>query len=259
EFSYMLLQAYDFVHLYDEFGCELQVGGSDQWGNVTAGIDLGRRMRSVQLYGMTCPLLLKSDGSKYGKTEDGTVWLSSDRTSPYLFYQYWIGVDDSDVGKCLRFLTELAHEEIEMLEEACKSTPEKREAQKLLAESVTECVHGKEGLAVAQRATDIFFGAEISDLNDKQLTQIFADVPSKDMAKESLSGDGLNIIDALIESGLSKSRSEARRAIEQGGAYVNNARIEDFDTNLTADHLASPTVMVLRSGKKRYALLRFKS
>jgi tyrosyl-tRNA synthetase len=257
EFSYMLLQAYDFVHLHDEFGCELQVGGSDQWGNVTAGIDLGRRMRSAQLYGMTCPLLTKSDGTKMGKTESGAVWLSADRMSPYQFYQYWVNVDDADAGKCLRFLTELPHEEISALDATRETAPEKRESQKRLAESITILVHGEEGLSVAKRATEIFFGAEISELSDEQLGQIFADVPSKELAKDTLSGDGLNIIDALVESGLAKSKGDARRTITQGGAYVNNRRIDDIATQLTTDHLASPTVMVLRSGKKRYALLRF--
>ena len=257
EFSYMLLQAYDFVHLHDDFGCELQVGGSDQWGNVTAGIDLARRMRSVQLYGMTCPLLTKTDGTKMGKTESGAVWLSADRMSPYQFYQYWINVDDADAGKCLRFLTELSHEEIESLNAARESAPQERASQKRLAESITTLVHGEEGLAVAQRATEIFFGAEISELSDEQLTQIFADVPSKELTKDTLDGDGLNIIDALVESGLAKSKGDARRTITQGGAYVNNRRIGEIETQLTAEHLASPTVMVLRSGKKRYALLRF--
>ena len=257
EFSYMLLQAYDFVYLFDKFGCELQVGGSDQWGNVTAGIDLARRMRSVQLYGMTCPLLTKTDGTKMGKTESGAVWLSADRMSPYQFYQYWINVDDADAGKCLRFLTELAHDEIEALDAARESEPEKRESQKRLAESITTLVHGEEGLSVAQRATEIFFGAEISELSGEQLTQIFADVPSKELSKDALAGDGLNIIEALVESGLAKSKGDARRTITQGGAYVNNRRIGEIDTQLTTHHLASPTVMVLRSGKKRYALLRF--
>jgi len=259
EFSYMLLQAYDFVHLSDEFGCELQVGGSDQWGNVTAGIDLARRMRSKQLFGITCPLLTKTDGTKMGKTESGAVWLSADRMSPYQFYQYWINVDDADAGKCLRFLTELSHEEIESLDAARESEPQKRESQKRLAESITTLVHSEEGLSVAKRATEIFFGAEISDLNDEQLTQIFADVPSKELNKDMLARDGLNIIDALVESGLAKSKGDARRTITQGGAYVNNRRIGEIETQLTTEHLASPSVMVLRSGKKRYALLRFGS
>ncbi|MEX0611808.1 MAG: tyrosine--tRNA ligase, partial [Pirellulales bacterium] len=172
EFSYMLLQAYDFVYLYDKFGCEIQVGGSDQWGNITAGIDLARRMRDVQLYGLTCPLLTKSDGSKMGKTETGTVWLSADRTSPYQFYQYWIRVEDDDVGRFLRMLTTLAREEIESLDTARQQDAAKRDSQRRLAEELTRLVHGEAGLAAAQRATDIFYGAEIADLSDAELVEI---------------------------------------------------------------------------------------
>jgi tyrosyl-tRNA synthetase len=258
EFSYMLLQAYDFVHLYDAFGCEIQVGGSDQWGNITAGIDLARRMRGVQLYGLTCPLLTKSDGSKMGKTETGTVWLSAARTSPYQFYQYWVRVDDADVGKCLSMLTTLPREEIESLDTARATDAAKRESQRRLAEELTQLVYGPEGLFAAQRATDIFFGAEISDLTDAQLTEIFADVPAERLPRSILAnGDGLPIIDALVSAGLAKTKSDARRAVQQGGAYVNNRRIADVNARLTTTDLASETVMVLRSGKKNYALLRF--
>ena len=257
EFSYMLLQAYDFVHLFDEHGCELQAGGSDQWGNITAGIDLARRMRGAQLYGLTWPLLTKSDGSKMGKTESGAVWLAAERTSPYQFYQYWINVADEDAGKCLRSLTELSREEIEALDAARGADPAKRESQRRLAEELTRLVHGAEGLAAAQRATDIFFGAEIENLSDAQLGQIFADVPSKDLAASRLSAGDLTIIDALCEAGLATSKGEARRAVTQGAAYVNNRRVESPDRILAAADLASESVVVLRSGKKKYALLRF--
>jgi tyrosyl-tRNA synthetase len=258
EFSYMLLQAYDFVYLYDEHGCELQVGGSDQWGNITAGIDLARRMRGVQLYGLTNPLLTKTDGTKMGKTEQGAVWLSAERTSPYQFYQYWINVDDADAGNCLRMLTELPRDEIEALDAAREQDAARRESQRRLAEEMTRLVHGDSGLSVAQRATEIFFGAEISDLDDAQLTEIFADVPSKSLPRSRLEAEGgLPIVDALVESGLAKSKGEARRTVEQGGAYVNNRRVDSVETQLAARDLASQSVMVLRSGKKKYALLRF--
>jgi tyrosyl-tRNA synthetase len=257
EFSYMLLQAYDFVHLNEHFGCELQIGGSDQWGNITTGIDLARRMRGVQLYGLTCPLLTKSDGSKMGKTEQGALWLSAERTSPYAFYQYWINVADEDTGRCLRMLTELEHEEIEDLDRRRSEQPQARESQRRLAEELTRLIHGDDGLATARRATDVFFGAEIDDLSDDQLVEIFADVPSSQMPRERLGGDGLPLIEALTESGLAKTNSEARRAIQQGGAYVNNRRCDSLDTRLTTADLASETVIVLRTGKKRYALLRF--
>ncbi len=257
EFSYMLLQAYDFVYLFDQYGCQLQAGGSDQWGNITAGIDLARRMRGVQLYGITCPLLTKSDGTKMGKTEKGTVWLAADRTSPYAFYQYWINVADADAGTCLRMLTELNREEVESLDASRQAEPHLRQSQKRLAEELTKLVHDEVGLATARRATDMFFGAEIADLNDAQLVEIFADVPSKQLPRERLSGEGLPLIDALTEAGLAKSKGEARRTIQQGGAYVNNRRITDLESRLTGTQLASETVMVLRSGKKNYALLRF--
>jgi tyrosyl-tRNA synthetase len=257
EFSYMLLQAYDFAYLNDKFGCELQVGGSDQWGNITAGIDLARRMRGAQLYGLTWPLLTKSDGSKMGKTESGAVWLSAARTSPYAFYQYWINVDDADAGKCLRFLTELGREEVESLDKSRAENAAQRESQKRLAEELTRLIHGEDGLASARRATEIFFGAEIGELSDKQLGEIFADVPSRELPRTGLEGEGLGVIDALVEAGLAKNRSEARRTIEQGGAYVNNRRIASHEAKLSTKDLASETVMVLRSGKKKYALLRF--
>lgn len=257
EFSYMLLQAYDFVYLNEHHGCELQLGGSDQWGNITAGIDLGRRMRGAKLYGITFPLLTKTDGSKMGKTESGTVWLSPKRTSPYAFYQYWINVEDADAGTCLRFLTDLNREAVESLDQQRQTEPEKRESQRQLAESLTRLVHGSEGLETAKRATEIFFGAEIEALNDEQLGEIFADVPSKSLSRDQLSGNGFSLIDALCEAGLAKSKGDARRTIQQGGAYVNNRRITEIDAQLDPSHLASQTVMVLRSGKKRYALLRF--
>ena len=256
EFSYMLLQAYDFVHLNREFGCELQVGGSDQWGNITAGTDLGRRMHGVQLRGMTAPLLLKSDGTKMGKTESGAVWLSADRTSPYQFYQYWMNVDDADAGNCLRVLTELSHDEIESLDASRQESPEKRESQRRLAEALTELVHGKQGVTSAQRATEFLFGGEISDVSDSELGSIFADVPSCELPRADLAA-GIGLIDLFVASPLAKSKSEARRTVEQGGAYVNNRRIEQVDAVLTEANLASETVMVLRSGRKKYALVRF--
>jgi tyrosyl-tRNA synthetase len=257
EFSYMLLQAYDFVCLFDRYGCEMQVGGSDQWGNITAGIDLARRLRGVQLYGCTCPLLTKSDGSKMGKSESGALWLSAERTSPYQFYQYWINLDDADVGKCLQFFTDLDRSEIAGLLAEHEANPGKRVAQRQLAADLTRLVHGAEGLETAKRATAIFFGAEITAMSDSQLASIFADVPSKQLPRERLSGEGLPIIDALAESGLCKNKSEARRVITQGGAYVNNRRVEGIETCLGVGDLASESVMVLRSGKKNYALLRF--
>lgn len=256
EFSYMLLQAYDFVYLYDQFGCRIQLGGSDQWGNITAGIDLGRRMRSAQLHGATWPLLTKSDGSKMGKTETGTIWLAAEKTSPYQFYQYWMRQADEDAAKCLRFLTDLPHDEIRALDDARVTQPQQRDSQRRLAESLTQLVHGSEGLRAAQQATQIFFGAEITDLSEQQLLQIFADVPSQALPKTSLA-EGLGLLDALAQSGLAKSKGEARRAAEQGGVYVNNRRVSQVDLKLTPSDLVGSSVIVLRRGKANYALLRF--
>ncbi|MCO6457143.1 MAG: tyrosine--tRNA ligase [Pirellulaceae bacterium] len=256
EFSYMLLQAYDFVHLNQHHGCQMQVGGSDQWGNITAGIDLARRMRGVQLYGLTCPLLTKADGSKMGKTEAGALWLSAQKTSPYAFYQYWVNVADEDAGNCLRMLTELSHEEIQALDQARADQPHLRESQKRLAEWLTELIHGRSGLTAAVRATEVLFGAEIEDLSDQQLLEIFADVPSRQLPRQSLAAPGLPIVDALVAAELAKSKGEARRTIQQGGVYVNNRRCDAVELTLTEEHLASESVIVLRSGRKRYALLR---
>ena len=259
EFSYMLLQAYDFVHLHEHYGCELQVGGSDQWGNITAGIDLARRMKGVHLQGITCPLLTKSDGSKMGKTEAGALWLSPRRTSPYKFYQYWINVEDADAGKCLRYFTDLGREEIEALDATRTADPARRESQRRLAEAITRLVHGEAGLGKAQRATEVFFGgAEVSELSDEELVEIFADVPSQELPRSALAGGGLNIVDAFVAAGLAKSKGEARRTIGQGGGYVNNRRAAGVETQLTEADLASESVMVLRAGKKSYALLRFR-
>ena len=257
EFSYMLLQAYDFVHLCNAYGCRLQVGGSDQWGNITAGIELARRMGNGTLHGLTCPLLTKSDGSKMGKTEQGAIWLSAEKTSPYAFYQYWYNTDDADVDKCLRLLTEFSEEEILAFAEDRTTDPQKRHSQQQLAEALTLLVHGQQGLHSARTASEILFGATISEMSDADLSAIFPDVPSQELARENLTGDGLLIIDALCQAGLAKSKSDARRTVDQGGAYVNNTRIEDQERRLTQADLASETVMVLRSGKKRYALLKF--
>ena len=255
EFSYMLLQAYDFVHLSRTYGCKLQVGGSDQWGNITAGIDLARRMDGASLNGLTCPLLLTSDGRKMGKTEKGTVWLDAERTSPYAFYQYWKNIDDRDVMTCVHYLTEIGRDEATSMGESMTTDP--RAAKQRLAEWLTEFVHGRAGLESALRASAMLFsGGEISQLRDAQVMEIFADVPSLELPKSRLA-EGYLLVDALVESKLASSKSEARRTIEQGGAYINNRPAPELDRKLTEADLASESVIVLRSGKKKYALLRF--
>ncbi len=257
EFSYMLLQSWDFVHLSDVLDCRVQIGGSDQWGNITAGIELGRRLRSRDLHGITCPLLTKADGTKMGKTAAGAIWLDPQRTSPYAFYQYWINLDDDDAGRCLARLTDLAPEELAAYGEKRAANPAARETQKRLAEELTRLVHGEVGLITARQATEIFFGAEIRDLDDAALREIFADVPSHEFSRASLEGEGLPLIEALEATGLAASRGAARRTIEQGGGYVNNRRVSDAAYRLTPRDLAGGSTLVLRSGKKSYALARF--
>jgi tyrosyl-tRNA synthetase len=257
EFSYMLLQAWDFVHLSDVLDCRVQIGGSDQWGNITAGIELGRRLRSRDLHAITCPLLTKADGTKMGKTASGAIWLDPRRTSPYRFYQYWINLDDDDAGRCVDRLTELPRDEIESLAGLRAANPAARDTQKRLAEELTRLVHGEAGLAAAKQATAIFFGAEIGGLDDVALAEIFADVPSREFPRAALEGDGLALIEALEATGLAATKSAARRTIEQGGAYVNNRRIADVAHRLKQDDLSGTSTLVLRSGKKSYALARF--
>ena len=255
EFSYMLLQAYDFAYLAQHRNCRLQIGGSDQWGNITAGIDLGRRMLSQQLYGLTCPLLTTSDGRKMGKTEKGAVWLSADKTTPYEFYQYFINVADADVLMVLRFLSDVTREEYLEIEATMAQKP--GAAQRRLAESLTGLVHGETGLQTALRASQILFGAEIDSVRDKDLNEIFADVPSSTMSRAQLMADGVALIDALCAVSLVSSKGEARRAILGGSVYINNRKAEGIGRVLTPADLASESVIVLRQGKKKYALLRF--
>ena len=257
EFSYMLLQSYDFVVLNRNYGCEVQIGGSDQWGNITAGIDLARRMTGASLYGLTSKLLVKSDGKKMGKTESGAVWLDPNRTSPYQFYQYWVNVDDADIPNVLRFFTDLSEQEATELLTEHEKDPGRRLPQKQIAMELTRLVHGEKGLQTAEKATGIFFGAEITELEDAQLGSIFADVPSVEVARAELE-EGISMIDALVLTKLAGSKGDARRTLQQGGAYVNNRPVNELERKLTTADLASETMMVLRSGKKRYALLKMK-
>jgi tyrosyl-tRNA synthetase len=266
EFSYMLLQAYDFVFLNRQHGCELQIGGSDQWGNITAGTDLARRMYGVQLYGMTCPLLLKSDGTKMGKTERGAIYLAPERTSPYAFYQYWINVADADCGSCLRFLTELPGEEIEALDAARAAQPHLRESQKRLAEELTKLIHGEAGLRQAQELTQIFNEStdEIKNRSDDEFRTIGAATKKFEFARSELDGAGLALVDALVvgEEGqkLCSSKGDARTRIKSGAVYLNNRRVTDVSQRLTAANLGSPNCLVLKVGKKGalMAVLEFK-
>jgi tyrosyl-tRNA synthetase len=255
EFCYMLLQAYDFLHLYDQHHCVLQMGGSDQWGNITAGIELIRKLRAKPAYGLTTPLVVTASGQKFGKTEAGTIWLAEDRTSAYEFYQYWVRTDDRDVIDWLKIFTFLPLDEIAALEQSLKQKPEEREPHRRLAYEVTALVHGKAAADKAVQASRVLFGEEIKDLSDKDLASIFADVPSAEVPKAKIS-EGMALAELMALTGLSKSKSEARRTIVQGGAYINNLRVENAEKKITLSDLASETMLVLRSGKKNYLLVR---
>lgn len=255
EFSYMLMQAYDFVHLHETYGCEVQTGGSDQFGNITAGVDLGRRMRGARLFGFTTPLVTRSDGVKMGKTAAGAVWLDHRMTSPYAFFQWFVRVPDADAGSFLRLFTEVTVDEIQGLEESARTDPSRRDAQRRLARELTVLVHGEAGLASAERATAALFGGDLDGLSEDELLEIFADVPSAELPASALGA--ITVADAFVAAGLAKSRGEARRLTDGGGAYASNRRLESSSAVLDAHDLSSETVMVLRAGKRSFALLRF--
>jgi tyrosyl-tRNA synthetase len=256
EFSYMLLQSYDFLHLYEAEGCRLQTGGSDQWGNITAGVELIRRVKGQSAYGMVYPLITKSDGTKFGKTESGSVWLSAERTSPYRFYQFWLNTDDRDVTAYLKYFTFLPQNEIAELESYVQERPEQREAQRRLAQEMTGIVHGQSGLSSAEQASQVLFGGEVSGLSAAEIEDIFADVPSSTLDKERLSGEGLSLIDLLTDSGVVKSKGEARRAISEGGVYLNNHRVSEAAQTVSLNDLMQGHFIILRRGKKNYHLIK---
>jgi len=257
EFSYMTLQAYDFLHLHDNEGCTLQAGGSDQWGNITAGIDLVRKARGAEVYGLTFPLVTTASGEKFGKSAGNAVWLSPERTSPYVFYQYWINTDDRDVVKYLNYFTFLSDDELAALAAGVESEPHKRAAQRALAWEVTKTVHGEEAAERARRASEMIFGGgEIDGLTDAEIEEVFAEVPSITLPRADLDA-GINIVELLSSSGLLKSKGAARKLVISGGAYLNNRRVADHAMTVTPEHLASEHELVLRSGKKTYRLVRF--
>ncbi len=256
EFSYMLLQAYDYLLLHDREGCTLQMGGSDQWGNIVAGIDLVRRERGVHAHGIVAPLVTTTSGVKFGKTEAGAVWLDPARTSPYRFYQFWLNTDDDDAGRYLSFFTLKERAEIEALEAKLAAQPERREAQRSLAADVTGRVHGADGLARAERATEVLFGGSLEGLGGADIEDIFADVPSSTVGRDALSGRGLTLVEALADAGLVSSRGEARRALAQGAVYLNNERVTEPDRRLMESDAVEGGFVVLRHGKRRYHLVR---
>ncbi|MHB8219632.1 MAG: tyrosine--tRNA ligase [Acidimicrobiales bacterium] len=256
EFSYMLLQAYDFLRLFTDHGCRLQVGGSDQWGNITLGVELIRRSTRSEAYGLTTPLVTKADGTKFGKTESGTVWLDATMTSPYHLYQFFLQSEDATVGDHLRFFTFLSHEEISDLDAQTASRPDLRAAQRALARSVCTLVHGPDATAGAERASAALFGTEIASLDEQTLLDVFEDAPSIPVPRTALVGHGVALTDLMVRSGLVGSKGEARRAIAQGGAYVNNVREPDSERVIGSSDLLQGRYVVLRRGRRDHRLVR---
>ncbi len=256
EFSYLLLQAYDFVELYDRYHCRLQMGGSDQWGNIVAGTDLIRRMRSGKAYGLVYPLLTTASGIKFGKTEAGTIWLDAEWTSPYRFYQFWLNSEDADVIQYLKFFTWLTQPEIEEVETSLNQHPEAREAQRTLAKEITRMVHGETAVGKAEKASQVLFGGEIEGLRADEVRDIFQDVPSSDLPKSELEGEGLRIVDLLAKAGVANSRGEARRLVQGGGVYLNNHRIANLQKTVSVSDTVDGRFLVLRKGQKKYHLVR---
>ncbi len=257
EFSYMLLQAYDFYHLNNEFSCELQIGGSDQWGNITMGMELTRKKAGRHVFGLTLPLITKSDGTKFGKTESGAIWLDPKRTSVYRFYQFWINVDDRDVVPYLKFFTFLERDEIEALEKAHLENPGAREAHRALAKALTEMIHGESAAEEAINASRILFGGTLDGIQENTFSEIVGEVPTKSI--DRIGSGGISILDVLVASELCQSKGQARKDVQGGGIYVNNVRENDFQRMLTADCLLFGRHLLLRKGKRNYAVVTIKT
>jgi tyrosyl-tRNA synthetase len=256
EFSYQLLQAFDFYHLRKTHNCELQIGGSDQWGNITAGTDLIRKKLGVTCWGWTFPLITKADGTKFGKTEGGAVWLDPRKTSPYKFYQFFVNTEDPKVGEYLRKFTFLSREQIEELEAKHAANPGAREAHKALATAVTHLVHGPAALDAALKASAILFGAEIGDTSEETFRDVVGEIPTKDLDAAKLGGAGTPLVELLVHAGLAPSKGQARKDIEGGGIYVNNVKSPDTARALTTADLLFGKYVLLRKGKKTYAVLK---
>lgn len=254
EFSYMILQSYDFLKLYEQENCRLQIGGSDQWGNITAGLELIRKSNEgeAKAFGFTIPLVTKSDGTKFGKTEGGAIWLDEEKTSPYELYQFFINTDDRDVIKFLKYFTFLSHEEINGLEEEVRSAPEKRSAQRKLAEEVTKLVHGEEALSQAIRISEALFSGDIANLNAKEIKQGFKDVPSFECNQEEI-----NLLDLLVSAQISPSKRQGREDIQNGAIYVNGIRTTELDKMITKAERIDNQFTIIRRGKKKYYLIKY--
>jgi tyrosyl-tRNA synthetase len=255
EFSYMLLQAYDFLVLYQKYHCTLQMGGSDQWGNIVAGTDLVGRVAGGKAYGIVFPLVTTAAGEKFGKTEAGTIWLDPERTSPYHFYQFWLRADDRDVIKYLKYFTWLGAEEIGELERQVQTAPETRSAQRRLAEEVTRIVHGEEPLGQARRVSELFFSEDVANLSADEILQVVSDAPSTDLSAAEL-GSGMPLPELLTRVGLASSKNEARRFIESGGIYLSNRQLTDPRRAIAPTDSIAGKILLLRKGKSNYHVVR---
>jgi tyrosyl-tRNA synthetase len=256
EFSYMLLQAYDFSYLFSQRGVTVQAAGSDQWGNIVAGVDLIRRTQQKVAFGLTTPLITKADGGKFGKTESGAIWLSPERTSPYAFYQFWVNAEDADVPKFLRTFTFLSHEQILRLEAEHRENPGARSAHRALAQHMTELVHGAEGLIQAQNASEALFSGKVSELSHASIAELFGSAPVSSLPKARLEGEGYAAIELLVDSAVVKSKREAREFLGNG-AILLNGRVATPDTRVSTDWLLHGEVLLIRRGKKTWHLARF--
>lgn len=254
EFTYTILQAIDFGHLNRTYNCKVQVGGSDQWGNITSGIELMRRMYGqTEAYGLTIPLVVKSDGKKFGKTEGGAVWLDAAKTSPYEFYQFWINTTDDDVIKFLKYFTFLEQEEIEALEKSLNEAPHLREAQKALAENVTRFIHGQDALDDAIRISQALFAGDLQSLSASELKEGFKDVPQVELSSETR-----NIVEVIVETGISSSKRQAREDVNNGAIYINGIRQQDVNYELTSEDKIENEFTIIRRGKKKYFMVNYK-
>jgi tyrosyl-tRNA synthetase len=258
EFSYQLLQAYDYVVLHDRFHCTLQTGGSDQWGNITAGIDLIRKLRGARAFGLVYPLITNAAGTKFGKTEAGAVWLDAQMTSPFRFFQFWLNTDDRDVVKYLKFFTWLDRPQIEALDEQVHASPERREAQRVLAREVTTMVHGATEMQVAERAAAVLFGSSLAHATVEEILTVFEDVPSLELARGQLES-GMAMVELVVSSGLAASKGEAMRLIKQGGLYLNDQRITAERGRVSLDQAIGGRVLVLRKGQRERRLVKIVS
>ena len=255
EFSYMLLQAFDFYHLKSAHDCELQIGGSDQWGNITAGIELSRRKLNATVFGLTLPLITNADGTKFGKTEAGAVWLDPKRTSVYKFYQFWIRTDDRDVIRYLKYFTFLPQERIAALEASHEENPSAREAHTALAVAMTDLLHGEAATAEAQAASKILFGGGLDGIGEGTFNEIVGEVPTVEIERAKLEGDGVPILELFVTSGLCQSNGQARKDLQGGGINLNNERQSDPQRAVTLMDLLFGKHLLLRKGKRNYTVV----